>query len=852
MVDVAEVEAVPALPVAPAPLPVPTHTAGGIALTMPQVQSDVDEFNSRTLAFTKIIGMLCGRIDQLNVQMAHVMQQLPPIHRRLCEHEHEIENLAFNLQGFESAVLPNVDVLPSTDTGLSVPAAPVPAPVMVSAAPDQVENPASTVGAADAAAGEAAVPAKTKETRDPEQAEAFLKSRKKAIGSNGFYVNHDSGDVGGNARPYTGCKEEVKSAVFRGENTIARKRWFWAIAQVKMIRNMKARGMTNMRVAPNLSVAARLDRMEYRLDQYPDPGPIYEAIAAIEPLKKRITCVEDEIPQIWREVNGLLYLKDEVRKHGELIEECQNKIEEQARKLLELQKRQDKFEEDQKKMKEEIRKIKTSIIELREEMNAKLIELKEELLNAIEEAIEELKAEAAQAEEFFREVSAFISEVQAAIVSNLDAKKISRGIGPREDTLAGLRMLHADGQKAIELVMQRDLEAPPTQELIDSMAVFGRHLGNVLSEDASYEEAGMDSPVWTPLKSMSDGKGEKTLVWYFEECIRLFGLAINASVQALPFQIEMDAKATKKAKELAEQFVVVDAKIDTKADQEWTEAELKLKSDIPPVVALGEKLASLRSELEAKNKEFNAKLGKAINETMARFNKVTEEIATKAEKELVKKEVDHLHDKLMEMHLEAAEKTRDLCITMTKDKVTRKELDEALKALAKLTTDAAAEMGGGGGGANGANGAGGGGGGGGGDDADVDVLLSVMPYRCLACNKPLKKVNEIKKYSSEQGFFPPSTAHAPNSLQILRPTTTPSIPSKGTHSAIHNRSSLFSASTTSLPMGQHHNVILDPVDKKRAATPSKPRSTDAPLTDTKTFASYPGFLPSDTRHSAQV
>jgi len=138
MVDVAEVEAVPALPVAPAPLPVPTHTAGGIALTMPQVQSDVDEFNSRTLAFTKIIGMLCGRIDQLNVQMAHVMQQLPPIHRRLCEHEHEIENLAFNLQGFESAVLPNVDVLPSTDTGLSVPAAPVPAPVMVSAAPDQV------------------------------------------------------------------------------------------------------------------------------------------------------------------------------------------------------------------------------------------------------------------------------------------------------------------------------------------------------------------------------------------------------------------------------------------------------------------------------------------------------------------------------------------------------------------------------------------------------------------------------------------------------------------------------------------------------------------------------------------
>merc|ERR1712046_127228 len=88
------------------------------------------------------------------------------------------------------------------------------------------------------------------------------------------------------------------------------------------------------------------------------------------------------------------------------------------------------------------------------------------------------------------------------------------------------------------------------------------------------------------------------------------------------------------------------------------------------------------------------------------------------------------------------------------------------------------------------------------------------PFRCLACNKPLKKVQEVKKFAQQQSFFPPSSSHAPNSLHILRPQSTPSIPSKRDPGPIHTRlggsdtkNDIFSRSTTSLIPSQSRGKL---------------------------------------------
>ena len=64
-------------------------------------QPQIDEFNSRGQAFEAIKGVLCGRIDNLNEQMAYSLSFIPPTQQRLNKLEVATKNLAFNIDGFE-------------------------------------------------------------------------------------------------------------------------------------------------------------------------------------------------------------------------------------------------------------------------------------------------------------------------------------------------------------------------------------------------------------------------------------------------------------------------------------------------------------------------------------------------------------------------------------------------------------------------------------------------------------------------------------------------------------------------------------------------------------------------------
>ena len=72
--------------------------------TLGEIQPDIDEFNSRGQAFEAIMRVLCGRIDNLNERMQFALSFIAPTQERLGRAESALGNLAFNMQGFESAV----------------------------------------------------------------------------------------------------------------------------------------------------------------------------------------------------------------------------------------------------------------------------------------------------------------------------------------------------------------------------------------------------------------------------------------------------------------------------------------------------------------------------------------------------------------------------------------------------------------------------------------------------------------------------------------------------------------------------------------------------------------------------
>ena len=69
--------------------------------TLGEIQPQIDEFNSRGQAFEAIMGVLCGRIDNLNEQMAYSLAFIPRTQQRLNKLEIATKNLAFNIYGFE-------------------------------------------------------------------------------------------------------------------------------------------------------------------------------------------------------------------------------------------------------------------------------------------------------------------------------------------------------------------------------------------------------------------------------------------------------------------------------------------------------------------------------------------------------------------------------------------------------------------------------------------------------------------------------------------------------------------------------------------------------------------------------
>ena len=113
---------------------------------------------------------------------------------------------------------------------------------------------------------------------------------------------------------------------------MARRRWRWLFRQLRSMAAVKEFGSSAVRVQPNLSVASRANRVEYQISKFPRPEELYEVIRAIPELKERMGVVEAELPKLWKEIDGLQYLKDEVAKHGREIEASKEKIQKNAKR----------------------------------------------------------------------------------------------------------------------------------------------------------------------------------------------------------------------------------------------------------------------------------------------------------------------------------------------------------------------------------------------------------------------------------------------------------------------------------------------------------------------------------------
>jgi len=319
------------------------------------------------------------------------------------------------------------------------------------------------------------------------------------------------------------------------------------------------------------------------------------------------------------------------------------------------------------------------------------------------------------------------------------------------------------------------------------------------------------------MKAPSADIADVAIMDVMRDTIESLAESMHPHLRVLTTVIPLEVEIKRNVKLAADAVQIVAKSVETKAEHEFVVEELAKKIEKPPVEALRLKLLALEKNVIEKQKEYAIKLGKSINETVSRFNRLQEMVGTKAAKEQMAKELQELDEKILRLTGENMEKAREFILGSVRDKVTRKELEDALKAFGEEDE---------------------------GSEADADVVLSFMPFKCLACNKPLKKVEDVKKFSKQTDFFPPSTNYAPNSLHILRPQSNPSIPSKRRQGPVHTRvastksqNDLLTRSITST------STTLRPVKGRNSM---RQMGMELPPTpETQVFASYPGFLPSN-------
>jgi len=627
-----------------------------------------------------------------------------------------------------------------------------------------------------------------------------------------------------------------------GKN-LAQKRWRWAYSQVKMTMMLKkGAGMTNMRLAPNLSVSARLDRLEYRLDQFPEPGDLFEMIRVMPEMKRRVNTVEEQVAKMWAELEMLQMLRQQVEEQGQELARCKETIVKHTEKLVTLVTKQETLEAEQQRQASRQAQLQDEMRDLKEDFSLKLVELKEDLETQIEEQLNLLKAAEKEQAKAFRQTTSDLRTLRENLDSNLDPQMAARGLGPKQITADRFECI----REAVDGVLQEaesmgdggdgtgsgaDDEAPPPLELISKMQELAGTIHRCLSEDDTHVEEleraqseeddqlaqKVEASQWSILRScMTEPGSQVTMRTRLVDTVGALIEATQPHIRVLRVQLGLEETQLQLQRSTDEAFDTQNKLLNTKADHKWTEAELEKKSDKTPVEHLRDNLQALGKDLTKKNKDLGQKLGKSINETIARFNRLQEQMGTKAATNRLNREIEQLNERIAIMRADMGTEHRNFVAGMIKDKVTRRELEQALKALSKLGEDSS--------------------------DQDMEIVASIMPYRCLACNSPLKKVNEVKKYSPQQSFFPPSTTHAPNSLQILRPQTSPSIPSKTAHQQMHNKKTLLdSTSATHLPPATHHHISLNPGSSMRRPH----RLPAAQMSESKVFASYPGFLPTD-------
>jgi len=837
--------------------------ADDVPSVLEDIRVDIDTFNSRSKSFEEIMGKLCDRIDGLNDQMGFVMQFVTS--GRLERLEKQCQNLVFNLQGFDpdpvdvappAAVPPrfrgagrkvtHANHKPKASTPAPEPTSTAAAPAAPASAPaptsnNQAEAAAEDMFAVEESSGgdESAPPSQAA----PVVAGAPAPSPKEATAaSSSAPSDTDSASAEGGELPKT--KEVVNLQVFRGEDAESRKRWAWLISQVKMMCMLKrGTGLTNMRLPKNQSMASRIERIETRMDEYPKPEAIFEMMEEIDPIKERLQLLEEELPNLQEQLDGLMYLKEEVKMHGNDIRELQAKVTKNIEHIATLQadsaKHDDKLNTHDRKLGE----LEEHFKDLEDDLNRKLIELEEDIRAEIEEKINFQKQLEKEQLLQFEESMGTVGKLKDALECALERKRrLPKEKKILETTKEGLTTLEMETIVALQKVSSRDKEEKPTREVVEALQQLMSNCQVMLRKDAKIlaqrEEAnskmpgaGADVvPGWTPLgECMGEFGTEVSVEDVMKEVIECSIECLNPHLRLLRGQLNTEGIAEEDRFDRDFLLQKVDAKINLKAETVWVQTELDLKENKGPLDALTQRIDALQISIEAKQQEYTAKLGKSINETMARFNRLQEQIGTKAAKEQMARELEELDTKIMKLTGDNMDKAREFILNAVQDKVNRKELEDALRSLQ-------------------------------GDDessADLDVVASFMPFRCLACNKPLKKVQEVRKFAQQQSFFPPSSSHAPNSLHILRPQSSPSIPSKRNPGPIHTRlgssdtkNDIFSRSTTSLPppqlrgSGGKSSRIGMISGNSLTSTAGGGGMGQIPEGSSQVYASYPGFLPS--------
>jgi hypothetical protein len=605
----------------------------------------------------------------------------------------------------------------------------------------------------------------------------------------------------------------VNTNIFRGEDPKSRERWGWLLSQVKMMVMLKkGTGMTNMRMPPNQSVSSRIQRLEERLDEYPEAQLIYDTMEEIPPIKERVTILEEEIPKLQVQLDGLMYLKGEVKLHGEQIIDAQQKIEANLAKINAV----DEYSKEQSKRIDKhdksLREIKDSFEELKEDMDVKLQELKDDIEEQIEEKLNFQK----QLEE--EQLLLFVESLEKLRATRNGFVHCADNIEMTEETKHRFEDLSSKASTLLQQAGYRNKEEQPPKDLCAALQELCSEMNMFIADDKDQTDA--KNPDWTPvceMKAPSADIADVAIMDVMRDTIESLAESMHPHLRVLTTVIPLEVEIKRNVKLAADAVQIVAKSVETKAEHEFVVEELAKKIEKPPVEALRLKLLALEKNVIEKQKEYAIKLGKSINETVSRFNRLQEMVGTKAAKEQMAKELQELDEKILRLTGENMEKAREFILGSVRDKVTRKELEDALKAFGEEDE---------------------------GSEADADVVLSFMPFKCLACNKPLKKVEDVKKFSKQTDFFPPSTNYAPNSLHILRPQSNPSIPSKRRQGPVHTRvastksqNDLLTRSITST------STTLRPVKGRNSM---RQMGMELPPTpETQVFASYPGFLPSN-------